>query len=251
MNNKPLIGILAHKHMGEHQPGYGQNEAYLAYFRQFGNVIMIDAQNEEVMPIDLLVLPGGRDVNPLLYGEKPHRFTQAPDLEYEWFMKNMFPKYMKKVETGKMAVYGICAGFQNLVVYFGGKINQHIEREQSDPRGELTDKLKIYKEEFDNIPLLKNTYNKYKDDIDYNRTNSIHHQDCTYDDVPENFKIIACDKETWGVEFILDKNLPIAAEQSHPEERDRPILSNSLIKYLLNTVKENKIIKDYNEQEKV
>lgn len=234
--DKPLIGILAHKHSGMYQPGYGQNEAYLAYFRQFGDIIMIDPQNDRVMNIDLLVLPGGRDVNPLKYGQKPHPKTQSPDLEYEWFMECMFPLYMDKVEKNEMGVYGICAGFQNLVVHFGGTITQHIEREQSNPRGELTDRLTIYKESFNNNLYLLDVYNSNKNDFDYKQTNSIHHQAVFEEDLSDNFNIVAFDKEVGNIEFVLDKELPIAAEQSHPEERDSPILSNSLITYILNKV---------------
>ena len=77
-----LIGLLGHKVSGRISDVYGQNEAYVGYFRKFGNVVILDAQNTHVLPLDLLVLPGGRDVNPANYGAAPQLETQAPDLEY-------------------------------------------------------------------------------------------------------------------------------------------------------------------------
>ena len=100
-NNNKLIGLLGHKHSGAYRDAYGQNEAYVEYFRKFGDVIIIDAQCERVIDCDLLVLPGGRDVNPLLYGQKPGMTTQSPDLEYEWFFSEMFPKYFNEIDIGQ------------------------------------------------------------------------------------------------------------------------------------------------------
>jgi len=107
--SKPLIGVLAHNHNAQ-RLGFGNNAAYIEFARQYGNVILIDPTNEEVMPVNLLLLPGGRDVNPVRYGEAPSIYTQPSDPQYEWFYTQVFPKYIKAAVENKVAVYGICAG---------------------------------------------------------------------------------------------------------------------------------------------
>ena len=244
-NNKlPLIGILGHQHAGTYNLGYGQNAAYIQYFREFGNVIIIDAQNEETLPIDLLVLPGGRDVNPLLYGKKPNINTQAPDLEYEWFFENTFKKYLQKAQSNETAIYGICAGFQNIVVNFGGTLKQHYAQEQSnDFRGELVDNLEFNNDFFNKNDYYNEYYKSYKTSKDFNKTNSLHHQAVLEKGLSNDFDIIATNRVYDNIEFISHKTLPIGAEQGHPEERLNPLLTNMIINNLLNTIK--------NEQESV
>lgn len=236
-NNNKLIGILGHK-VGE--KGYGQNAAYIGYFRQFGDVIILDAQCKTILPLDMLVLPGGRDVHPRRYGEAPWLETQAPDLEYEYFYENIFPDYLEKVEDGEMSIYGICAGFQNLIVEFGGSLIQDFNQSESgENRGKLVDRLTInqdpltysevnYKNTIEAIQTNKRNENLIK-------TNSIHHQAALENNIKDTgFEGIAFNTEFGNVEFMIHNQLPIAAEQSHPEERVNPILSTSLIIDLLN-----------------
>lgn len=255
------IGILAHKHTGRHQDGYGQNEAYIEYFRRFGNVIMVDAQADVAFPfIDLLVLPGGADVNPMRYGEKPHRMTQKPDLEYEWFFENTFHQYVEMASRGELAIYGICAGFQNLNVYFGGKVNQDIVQTQSTKyRGELVDFLKLDKRNLATIfPDNLMEDQKVKDWIyatqerDMLMTNSIHHQGVYNKKYSQYYPhtqsdqmlTLAYNKDFGNVEYMAHKELPIACEQSHPEERDNPEFTNMLI---LSILKRAAIMKEINQ----
>lgn len=245
MKNR-IIGILAHKHAGEYQPGYGQNEKYIEFARQFGDVILIDAQNENAIPVDLLLLPGGRDVNPLRYGKRPHTSTQPPDLEYEWFYENTFHKYVNLASKNELAIYGICAGFQNLNVFFGGKLNQQIWQAYSkdSDRGQLVDTLQFVKEnqKFD-IPnewFDTNSKNKKR-----HLTNSIHHQgiyDHAYNDwyehtISNQFNTLAINEDFGNVEVFIHKELPIAGEQAHPEERSDPSYTIDLINYLLDKIK--------------
>lgn len=234
-----LIGLLGHKHSGEFNPGYGQNRAYVEFFRQFGDVIIIDAQAERTFDLDLLVLPGGRDVNPLRYNQRPHVTTQSPDLEYEWFFASKFKDYLKKAENNEMAIYGICAGFQNLVVEFGGTISQDIAQKQSfEFRGELVDFLDFNTNNINKKGgILASTHSKNKHEVDYKKTNSIHHQGVFVDDLnEEEFDVIASNRVYDNVEFIYHKTLPIAAEQSHPEERINPLLTFGIIDHLFEQI---------------
>lgn len=243
MSKKPLIGLLGHKHSGTGQLGYGQNAAYVGYFRRFGDVIILDAQCETTLPLDLLVLPGGRDVNPANYGQAPWLQTQAPDLEYEYFMKNKLADYIERVDEGVMGVYGICAGFQHLISYFGGELTQDIDQEQSKTyeRGELVDKLEFDLNGINKHELIKSAFDEYIKDSNFNMTNSIHHQGTYPHQINiDFFDILANNKDFGNVEFILSKCGLIGAEQSHPEERLNPILSDTIINNILKLVENEK-----------
>jgi len=248
---KTVVGILAHNHFGKYQPGYGQNAAYIHFARSFdADVIMIDAQNESIIPVDLLILPGGRDVNPLRYGERPHYMTDSPDMEYEAFYdKNLgaINGYIERAEKGLTAIYGICAGFQNLNVHFGGTIVQHVNNDRSTTfRGELVDDLESVVENFPKDYIgIKSPFNK-KEKLSYTynipglfKTNSIHHQAIFSHNLSDHFLPLAYDCKHGNIEFMIHKELPIAAEQSHPEERENPFVAIGIINTLLNRIQKN------------
>lgn len=73
---------------------------------------------------DLLIFPGGGDVNPKLYGEPVGKHT--------WFSehtdKNQIAVY--KANVGKRKLFGICRGLQLLHVMAGGKLVQDISHGQ-------------------------------------------------------------------------------------------------------------------------
>lgn len=257
---QPLIGILAHmRNTSSEVPVMGQNAQYVEYFRNFGNVVLIDAGCQEVLPIDLLVLPGGRDVNPANYGAVPSIHTQYSDPMYDYFYKFILPKYMEKIATGKMACYGICAGFQGLNVYFGGSISQDIPQAHStDSRGQLVDTLNLLHERIpsqvlnrlpeellfpSNQTLIKSQLSGPNRRTDL-KVNSIHHQGVYMNQLGKGLVSLATNAAFDNVEYFHHDTMLIAAEQAHPEERGFNMFSTSLTEALissfLDTVAENK-----------
>ena len=252
--NKPLIGVLAHNH-NANTLGFGNNAAYIEFARKFGDVVLIDPVCERVLDINLLLLPGGRDVNPVRYNEPPSIYTQPSDPQYEWFYTKMFPKYIEKIEKEEIAVFGICAGFQNLSNFFGGAVNQDIDQVQSTKhRGELVDTLQLIRDnQLFEVPeewitgQKKSTITKGKVFKDrWLKTNSLHHQGVYDHSVfahPEyhhtmspDMVTMAINKDFGNVEVMRHKELPIIAEQAHPEERFDPDYTIMCINYLLNRV---------------
>lgn len=87
--------------------------------------LMVEANFEPantVQEADVVVFSGGEDVDPLLYGEMPHRTT--------YFNKNR-DDYEKKVfyecRKSKKFMFGICRGAQFLHVMNGGKLWQNVQ----------------------------------------------------------------------------------------------------------------------------
>jgi len=200
----------------------GQNDAYLRFFSMFtDNIIQIDPLNEVVYDnLNLLVLPGGPDVDPQRYGEKPSRFTGRPNPQTEWFDRVMLPKYIAR----KIPTFGICRGHQSLVVHFGGKINQHINVDHSTKsRAELVDVMNIVTE---NLPF------EYKDKSV--KINSIHHQAANAESLKNTImRPLGFERTYKNIEALAYGDLPILSVQWHPEEcYDK--FAIACVNYLLN-----------------
>lgn len=121
------IGIMAWK-LGENSLG-----VTLPYFTFFSSCFDADIEilvpNQlEVKPLDLLVLPGGPDVDPNRYAERASFYAQKSDPVREWFDANVLPLYIEN----RTPIFGICRGHQTLAVHFGGRLLQHMWHETND-----------------------------------------------------------------------------------------------------------------------
>lgn len=70
---------------------------------------------------DMILLPGGADVDPSLYGESEHH-TTSTDLRRDTVEIDLF----KRAVRDKKAILGICRGSQLSCVMNGGKLIQHV-----------------------------------------------------------------------------------------------------------------------------
>ena len=78
--------------------------------------------DEYIDQIDGLLLPGGGDIDPDIYGEERHPKTQFVNRAKDEFEISLFRKAMEK----DMPVFGICRGIQIMNVERGGSLYQHI-----------------------------------------------------------------------------------------------------------------------------
>lgn len=220
--------------------GAAINARYLNYFSKFGNLQFINPMDEEVHNLDLLVLPGGADVDTANYQEKPGYFTQRPNQYNEWFFNNMLDKYIKS----NTPIFGVCAGFQFLAVAFGSKLTQHMYIPVSDPRNKCVETLDFtgYQQpnkklqEFADYYKATNKKNSYM-------INSIHHQGCYPNQVGQDVRVLAISQEYGNVEAMTIEGYPIASVQFHAEEIDCSY-AELLIDYLLtyNKIKTNQLV---------
>lgn len=71
--------------------------------------------------IDGIVFTGGSDVDPGLYGEKPHPTTSVkPERDAAELL------LMRAAVATDLPVFGICRGMQLMVVAYGGRLHQHL-----------------------------------------------------------------------------------------------------------------------------
>lgn len=221
----------------------GVTSPYVEYFNQFGDVVFV-SYDEIRYDLDLLVLPGGPDVDPERYQEKPHRLTGKACPQREYFDRYMLKHYIE----AEVPVFGICRGMQSLAVYFGGKMIQHIYGHPTNP----SDKR------FKDVHEIYYKYSGTKDPKSIG-VNSIHHQVVDDENLPDELKVIARYAEfnknrtpsTIGtIEAFVHTKLNIASVQFHPEELlFNPFANNLVISLLDNSFSANNYeeIKPYNE----
>ena len=95
----------------------------------------LDKAIAEVRACDGLLLPGGADVNPRLYGHAPSEKCGKPNTLRDTGEMELLTAFLP---TGK-PILGICRGVQLMNVFFGGTLHQDIKDTQkcnhSDFRG--------------------------------------------------------------------------------------------------------------------
>ena len=80
---------------------------------------------DDLSPLDGavgLVLPGGGDIDPALYGQEPHPQTHAVSRHRDAFEANLLEAALER----DLPVLAICRGMQLLNVVLGGTLEQHL-----------------------------------------------------------------------------------------------------------------------------
>lgn len=235
MNKKPIIGISGNFIIdkGGMFPGYKRsyvNDDYVRSVAMAGGVpyiipIVSDEElvKEQISNVDALILSGGHDVNPLIYGEEPKQKLGAILPERDKFDLCLLREACKMNKP----VLGICRGIQLMNAAFGGTINQDLSydencyikhfQETSPSTGghvvEIEEESRLY-----SIIGSKIT------------TNSFHHQSLKR--VADGFKVAARTKD--GTIEAIEKNGEgfVVGIQWHPE------MMSSISPEMLNIFKE-------------
>lgn len=76
--------------------------------------------------IDAILIPGGGDICPSLYGEEEREYTLSPNKDNDLFQMKAIEEALR---LGK-PILGICRGLQVLNVFFGGTLYQDIGKER-------------------------------------------------------------------------------------------------------------------------
>lgn len=121
----------------------GIGAAYVDYFSQFGEVILVTPDNdlEWMLEIgDILAVPGGADVDSNRYHERPAFKTSRINPAFEYLDLNLLTPW---VATGK-PVIGICRGMQTLNVVLGGSLIQDLSGHVGDDSKRASATHEIY-----------------------------------------------------------------------------------------------------------
>ncbi len=129
---RPLIGIPCHADYvdGTKRPVYCNNRAYVHAIEHAGGVpILIPLLHDfslfdTLLPrLDGLMLSGGIDIDPALYGEAPHPLTEQPDNALDEIELKLASWALQE----DIPTLGVCRGMQVLNVALGGTLYQDIQ----------------------------------------------------------------------------------------------------------------------------
>lgn len=219
---KPLILIPGYS--GRDSNNFGVGNHYLEFFSKFGNVRIL-MPHEDFVEGDLLVLPGGMDLNPFNYNQTP-RFTAGnTDVHKQYFYDVRLQNYV-----GKIPIFGICLGMQQLNVFLGGQLEQNlIFHDQSSARWNTAHDVYPMKC-FNKDMILNPKINKNnKSDYGVFAVNSHHHQAVLLSTLSEKLQPLLLAEYDDGyfpgnrlddhiVEAFISQELQIIGVQWHPEE---------------------------------
>lgn len=118
--SRPRIGIIRE---GPGDPAAPDNYANRFLERNCEVVDLYPGATQGLADIDALVLSGGIDVDPALYGESPHPQNDASKRDYDDYEIELLRGAIERA-TPTLA---ICRGHQVLNVALGGTLQQHIE----------------------------------------------------------------------------------------------------------------------------
>ena len=171
---------------------------YINFFEKLGFLALLVPNNSknvaeylDIDDIELLVLIGGNNVNPKLYGgeEKLSDIYPIRDRAEELLIDRAIEKHIP--------IIGICRGFQMLNVYFNGSITHKINNHVRTPHKLLSDSS-----------ILTNKI-----------TNTFHNQGVTRINLSNDLTVLA-EAEDGYIEAFNHKQLPILGLQWHPERQD-------------------------------
>src|SRR5256885_2819052 len=196
---RPRIGITTSPRRGA--------EYYLSYKRAIEAVgaepVDLPSGTATLPDLDGLPLPGGWDVDPALYGEKPDPKVGPIDRELDDTELRLFAQ----ARAHHLPVLGICRGQQVINVAMGGSLQQHLEGHEVRQfgRNHLAHAIEV-----DPRSELGRAAGDHRI-----RVNSLHHQ--AIGKLAPGLMPTASD-EAGTVEAIETSDGLIVAVQSHPEK---------------------------------
>lgn len=182
---KPVIGVTMGLSMEDHNPKvydgyrfeflkeqyYEALEEYDAVILALANTPHIEHSDYYIEFIDGLMLVGGEDVNPGLYGAEKSEKTGETFVRRDYFEREMIFKAVAR----KIPILGICRGHQLLNGVFGGSLYQDLsEREEK-----TLNHMQTEARDFSNSHEIEIAPNSRLEKIlkkDKIRVNSAHHQ---------------------------------------------------------------------------
>ena len=212
---KPLIGLVGRRRRFGDLDGTPDALAGLEidlYFADYTRAVIaaggfpvhvpIDADPTDVLErCDGLLLAGGTDVEPSLYGQAAETDLFPPEPERD----RLEFALMDGAAEHQLPVLGICRGIQVANVHGGGTLEQHVPEHA---RYDLDPATEIHGGRFEPDSLLGSLYGESI------TVNSLHHQ--MLDRLADGYRPTAWD-DTGKVEGLEHTELPIVGVQWHPE----------------------------------
>lgn len=213
---RPLIGLTGRIEKLP-SPHASLRGAYVDAISEAGGLPLIlpvlsgDSFEEWISSLDALVLTGGEDVNPLFYGEQPHRSLGGLDTARDEWELALARQWL----AGGKPLLGICRGIQLLQVALGGRLIQDIHADnpkafrhsQSAPRKDPAHEIEV---------TAGSTLAQLLETDGVIRVNSIHHQ--AVREVVAGFRVSARSRDGIIEAMEAADGRIVVGVQWHPEE---------------------------------
>lgn len=221
MSNRPVIGIITNVELDRHYlfPGYPRvtlNEDYPRSIAAAGGVPVLITPSkdlsllaDQLSLVDALVLAGGQDVDPLLYGAEPRTECGAPNPTRDAFEFEA----LRLARAAGMPVLGICRGLQVTNTFLGGSLHQDISHSGSTQRHMMEANPAVAAH---GITVEPDSFLDEAWHLAQTTVNSFHHQ--VVDRVAPGLAVAAraADGAVEAVEYTGDE-FDLVAVQWHPE----------------------------------
>lgn len=167
----PVIGI---PQMGNDLFRKYMKSKYVSSLKRAGAVVRwielkdIDKAVSELLSCDGLLLPGGADISPRLYGQTPTEKCGKPNM----LRDNAEMKMLEAFLPTNKPVLCICRGVQMLNVYCGGTLHQDIKLTQMSKHAHFPSRNKG----IHSVKLFSHTKLAHILEADKVIVNSLHHQ---------------------------------------------------------------------------
>jgi gamma-glutamyl-gamma-aminobutyrate hydrolase PuuD len=219
------IGLLTFMTVRSH---IGIGAAYVKFCEEIARrankkleLVLINHSNEVRNDLDILIIPGGADVDPGMYSEELSFMVGRTDPQRDFFTKNVLPLYIEN----NTPIFGICRGHQEIAAHFGMELIQDkieplspyefgktIEKVQLMNYYDVHEKTPKNKDGTTNWKIVNGKKVKHVMDI-----NSRHHQ-CLKECNPSLATVTAhIDGEPKRIEAIEYVHHNIITVQWHPE----------------------------------
>ena len=161
--------------------------------------------------LDGLVLQGGTDISPQMYGEQPLKPEWAGDPERDRYEMELLKRFL----DAQKPVLGICRGQQLINVALGGSLYQDTAAQK--PGAQLHQDTAIYDDKFHHIEILPGTrLAALYPGLARAKVNSLHHQ--AVNRLGKGLQVEARSAEDGVIEAVRHQGPKyLAGVQWHPE----------------------------------
>lgn len=222
---KPLIGLTGRRKKADQVAGFPPKlgdidvDLYIADYSRdvlaaggLPVLLPIDGDPTEYLPhLDGVLLSGGADLEPALYGQEPDG-----NGAYEPRRDTMELALLAGAWQRGLPVLGICRGLQVVNVAAGGSLHQHVAAHACF---DVAPDSRVHPVSFEPGTTLADLYRDQIGDRDEVSVNSLHHQ--TVDRVGPGLQV-AARSDDGAVEGLESDDGVVLAVQWHPEMLQEP-----------------------------
>lgn len=209
---QPIIAITARQAPHEGKELFGCPASYVRALERAGGLpVLVFPQPgraaDLLARVDGVLLSGGADIAPQLYGQASHETVKATDPQRD----AMELELARAARQAGVPMLGICRGCQMLNVAFGGTLLQDVPSLVPGARTHQTRELDVHDIRIEPGTMLEQILG-----LSSLRVNSRHHQ--AVDRVGAGLRV-NCRSEDGVIEGVeSSQGLPILAVQCHPED---------------------------------